>query len=136
MPEWSNGLDSKSCVRATVPRVRIPLSPLFNAFSTFGIGFCICFNHKDLYLCMINEVKNQKMTILIAQFDDATKLEKVIALFKSLKIPFQFKPTDAAETDDIVWDWEDIDEEEFSKFTISQISDGWDHPDNDHWDNY
>ncbi len=30
------------------------------------------------------------MTTIIAQFDDATKLEKVIALFKSLKVPFQF----------------------------------------------
>lgn len=30
------------------------------------------------------------MTTLIAQFDDATKLEKVIALLKSLKVPFQF----------------------------------------------
>ncbi len=30
------------------------------------------------------------MTTLIAQFDDAKKLEKVIALFKSLKVPFQF----------------------------------------------
>ena len=30
------------------------------------------------------------MTTLIAQFDDVTKLEKVIALFNRLKIPFQF----------------------------------------------
>ena len=30
------------------------------------------------------------MTTIIAQFDDATKLEKVIALFKILKVPFQF----------------------------------------------
>ena len=27
MPEWLNGLDSKSSVRETVPGVRIPLSP-------------------------------------------------------------------------------------------------------------
>ena len=30
------------------------------------------------------------MTTLIAQFDDTAKLEKVIALFKKLKVPFQF----------------------------------------------
>lgn len=90
MPEWSNGLDSKSCVRATVPRVRIPLSPLFEAFSVLEIGFFVCFHYKDVYLCMIRKIKKLKMTTLIAQFDDATKLEKVIALFKSLKVPFQF----------------------------------------------
>ncbi len=33
------------------------------------------------------------MTTIIAQFDDAAKLEKVIALFKSLKVPFQFDDT-------------------------------------------
>ena len=27
MPEWPNGTDSKSVVLATVPRVRIPISP-------------------------------------------------------------------------------------------------------------
>ena len=30
MPEWTNGLDWKSSVRVTVPRVRIPLSPPIN----------------------------------------------------------------------------------------------------------
>ena len=28
MPEWPNGTVSKTVVRVTVPRVRIPLSPL------------------------------------------------------------------------------------------------------------
>ena len=76
------------------------------------------------------------MTTIIAQFDDATKLEKVIALFKQLKIPFQSKPTESPEKDDIVWDWSDVDDVEFSKFAISQVADDWEHPDNDHWDSY
>ena len=45
---------------------------------------------QTVYLCENDELKKLKMTTIIAQFDDATKLEKVIALFKSLKVPFQF----------------------------------------------
>ena len=35
MPEWSNGVVSKTIVRVSVPRVRIPVSPPFTLF--FGI---------------------------------------------------------------------------------------------------
>src|SRR5262249_24178738 len=35
MPEWLIGPVSKTGVRASVPRVRIPLSPLFLAFPRF-----------------------------------------------------------------------------------------------------
>lgn len=76
------------------------------------------------------------MTTLIAQFDDVTKLEKVIALFNRLKIPFKNVPSDTPNSDNIVWDWSDVDDVEFSKFAITQIADDWEHPDNDHWDNY
>ena len=32
MPEWSNGVVSKTIVRVSVPRVRIPVSPPFPRF--------------------------------------------------------------------------------------------------------
>lgn len=35
-PSWSKAHDWKSCIRATVSRVRIPFSPPENAVSVFG----------------------------------------------------------------------------------------------------
>ncbi len=73
------------------------------------------------------------MTTLIAHFDDATKLEKVIALFKSLKVPFQFKPSDANETDDIVWDWEGCDDAAY-ELSLEVFSDDWNSEADKVWD--
>lgn len=43
------------------------------------------------------------MTTLIAQFDDPTKLEKAIAFFNRLKIPFQNVPKNVSpEEEDLV----------------------------------
>ena len=57
MPEWPNGTVSKTVVRVTVPRVRIPLSPLnvtdktgqrtdkshkFNDLWDFFLSPCVC----------------------------------------------------------------------------------------------
>ena len=46
MPEWPNGTDSKSVVLATVPRVRIPISPPYienpcNSISCRGFFFSV-----------------------------------------------------------------------------------------------
>ncbi len=39
MPEWSNGTVSKTVVLVTVPRVRIPVSPLILLFSTMPFTY-------------------------------------------------------------------------------------------------
>ena len=68
MPEWPNGTDSKSVVLATVPRVRIPISPPllkspYNSIGYKGFGKAILYqrfvpkNSPDLrigaFFCLI-----------------------------------------------------------------------------------
>lgn len=43
MPEWPNGIDSKSIVAAMPPRVRIPVSPPHTKLNLLiRLGFFIC----------------------------------------------------------------------------------------------
>jgi hypothetical protein len=86
------------------------------------------------YLCKSDNIKIIKMTTLIAQFDDAAKLEEADTLLNQLNIPFNSEASDESNPDNIVWDWSDVDDVAFSNFAISQIADDWNSEADQFWD--
>lgn len=73
-------------------------------------------------------------TTLIAQVDDVTKLESILALFKRLQIPFKNMTADAVHDNDVLWNYPepDLDWQAISVETLAKDSD-WNSSFDDHW---
>jgi hypothetical protein len=70
------------------------------------------------------------MTITISE-KETTVIERILHLLRQEKVAFKIERRASEPTfndEDIVWDWEDVDDVEFSKFALSQIADDWECP--------
>jgi hypothetical protein len=75
------------------------------------------------------------MTITISE-KETTVIERILHLLRQEKVAFKIEKRASEPSlndEDIVWDWEDVDDIEFSKFALSQIADDWNSPFDDHW---
>ena len=71
------------------------------------------------------------MTITISE-KDASVIYQILALLQRKKIPFKIENRSSEPSlndENIVWDWEDVDEIAFANFALSQIADDWECPD-------
>lgn len=71
------------------------------------------------------------MTITISE-KDASVIDHILELLRRKKIPFKIENRSsepALNDENIVWDWEDVDDIAFSNFALSQIADDWECPD-------
>ena len=81
MPEWSIGPHSKCGVRATVPGVRIPLSPLITTASdrNHSVAFCfalVCFCKQCL---QASSAKQNRFATLAVECKEAFSLDAGVA---------------------------------------------------------
>jgi hypothetical protein len=77
------------------------------------------------------------MTITISE-KDTSVIDQILKLLQSKKIPFKIETPSSEPSlngENIVWDWEGCDDAEY-KLSMPVFAEGWDAPENDHWDNY
>ena len=76
------------------------------------------------------------MKSIVISFNDNSKIERVIAVLRKLKIPFSVKESEKNDINDsdIVWDWQDIDEKAFSQISEPVFAKDWNNESESVWD--
>ena len=72
---------------------------------------------------------------LILQIDDTSKFDQILNLAKRLKVPFRFdtSPPVSAETDNVVWHWDDCEDAAYA-LSLEVFAEDWNSEADKVWD--